>query len=316
MTGDSSSTTTNDIRRTESRARLMNPAPHPFTRRTMLGLTIATLVVALLWVLSVSAYSSEPAEVAAPAVEAPTGLQVVVRAVNFNQNTEMLTMRLDLTAVGDLVDARGILTTDIDLRVVDDNGVSMVDLKAGDPLTGEDIQFEMNGNVNQYPFDKYDGEFSLLAEKVAPDGTLTPLPLTVGSAHAKTGWHTRYTIVPASLTEAKVTIVAMHREPFIVAFGVMLGGLMLLVAIMAMAVGILCITNRRVSDPGMVGWLVGLLFALPFVRRIMPGDPPIGCLLDVAVFSWSLLLCVVAMLLALIAWLRQSRAAQQATDAS
>mgnify|MGYP003337102679 FL=1 len=159
-------------------------------------------------------------------------------------------------------------------------------------------------------------EFSLLAETVAPDGTLTPLPLTVGSAHAKTGWHTRYTIVPASLTEAKVTIVAMHREPFIVAFAIMLGALMLLVAIMAMAVGFLCITNRRASDPGMVGWLVGLLFALPFVRRIMPGDPPIGCLLDVAVFSWSLLLCVVAMLLALIAWLRQSRAAQQATDAS
>ena len=93
-------------------------------------------------------------------------------------------------------------------------------------------------------------------------------------------------------------------------------GAICLVAIMAMAVGILCITNRRVSDPGMVGWLVGLLFALPFVRRIMPGDPPIGCLLDVAVFSWSLLLCVVAMLLALIAWLRQSRAAQQATNAS
>jgi len=296
--------------------RLINPGPHPLNKRTLVGVLVGIVVFAVLWVLSVSASSAEPAEVPAPAITAKTGLQAVVRAVNFNQNTEMLTMRLDLTAVGDLVDSRGILTTDVDLRVVDDNGVTMIDLKAGDPLTGDDIQFEMNGNVNQYPFDKYDGEFSLLAETVAPDGTLTPLPLTVGSAHAKTGWHTRYTIVPASLTEAKVTIVAMHREPFIVAFAIMLGALMLLVAIMAMAVGFLCITNRRASDPGMVGWLVGLLFPLPFVRRIMPGDPPIGCLLDVAVFSWSLLLCVVAMLLALIAWLRQSRAAQQADSAS
>ena len=167
MTGD----TTTDTNRASARERLINPGPHPLNKRTMIGLLAGIVVFGVLWVLSVSAYSAEPAEVAAPAINAKTGLQAVVRAVNFNQNTEMLTMRLDLTAVGDLVDSRGILTTDVDLRVVDDNGVNMIDLKAGDPLTGDDIQFEMNGNVNQYPFDKYDGEFSLLAETVAPAQT-------------------------------------------------------------------------------------------------------------------------------------------------
>jgi uncharacterized membrane protein YhaH (DUF805 family) len=307
---------TREARKAAARARLLDPRPHPLSRRTLVGMAIAALVVALLWVLSVSAYSSEPAEVAPAPITGKSGLQVVVRAVNFNPSTEMLTMRLNFKAAGDLVDARGILTTDVDLRVVDDNGVNMIDLKAGDPLTGEDISFEMNGAVNNYPFDKYDGDFSLLAEKVGSDGSLTPLPLTVGSAHAKTGWHTRYTVVPASETEAKVTIVAMHREPFIEAFAVLLAILMLLVAAMAVAVGVLLITNRRASDPNMVGWLVGLLFALPFVRRIMPGDPPIGCLLDVAVFAWALLLCVIAMLLALAAWLRQSRAAQQSSESA
>ena len=111
MTGDTT------IDRASAPNRLINPGPHPLNKRTLVGLLIGIVVFAVLWVLSVSAYSAEPAEVPAPAITAKTGLQAVVRAVNFNQNTEMLTMRLDFTAVGDLVDSRGILTTDVDLRV-------------------------------------------------------------------------------------------------------------------------------------------------------------------------------------------------------
>jgi hypothetical protein len=40
----------------------------------------------------------------------------------------------------------------------------------------------------------------------------------------------------------------------------------------------------------------------------MPGDPPIGCSLDVKVFVWAIIFCAFSIVLAMIAWLQQSAA--------
>lgn len=298
-------------RQKSSGASLANPGPHKTSFGFWLVLTLLAALIAGLWSVSVSMFSEQPAEIK-PAAVSSQGLQATVRASSFTANTGMLTVRVKFNPTPDLLDARGLLNEAVDIRVVDDEGVHLVQFDAGDPLSAEEISLQMDGDVNNYPYDTYQGSFSFLAETVSSTGELVPLTLAIGAEHAETGWFTKYEINREATDEAKVTVVSMDREPFQIGFALILGALMLLLTLMAVFVGILVITNRRESDPGVVGWLVGIVFALPFVRLIMPGDPPLGCLLDVEMFSWSMLLSVIAATLAMIAWVRQSAAKAKA----
>jgi len=297
-------------RKSKGKGRLSDPGPHKTTWKFWMTLTLLTAMLAGLWVTSVQMFSEQPQEIKPSAVVA-NSLQATVRASVFSANTGMLTLRIKFTPTNDLLNSRGLLNEAVDVRVVDDEGVHLVQFEAGDPLSAEEISLQMDGDVNNYPYDTYKGNFSLLAETVSASGKLTPLTLAMGAEHAETGWFTKYKIQREASDEAKVTLVSMNREPFQVGFALILGALMLLLTLMAVCVGILVITNRRVSDPGVVGWLVGIVFALPFVRLIMPGDPPLGCLLDVEMFSWSMLLSVIAAALSMVAWIRQSAAVSQ-----
>lgn len=302
--------TQNSSRPSKGKGRLGDPGPHKTTWKFWVTLTTLAALLAVLWVTSVQLFSEQPEEIKPAAVNS-SSLQATVRASVFSASTGMLTVRIKLQATPDLLNSRGLLNEAIDVRVVDDEGVHLVQFESGDPLTAEEISLQMDGDVNNYPYDTYKGNFSLLAESVSASGKLTPLTLAMGAEHAETGWFTKYKIQREASDEAKVTVVSMNREPFQIGFALILGALMLLLTLMAVYVGILVITNRRVSDPGVVGWLVGIVFALPFVRLIMPGDPPLGCLLDVEMFAWSMLLSVIAAALAMVAWIRQSAAASQ-----
>jgi hypothetical protein len=290
---------------------LANPGPRKTTLKFWLVISVLAVLIAGLWSQSVRMFSEQPAEIK-PAAVSGQAVQATVRASSFTASTGMLTVRVKFNATTDLLDNRGLLNEAIDVRVVDDEGVHLVQFEAGDPLSAEEISLQMDGDVNNYPYDTYQGSFSLLAETVSSTGELTPLTLAIGAEHAETGWFTKYEINREASDEAKITVVSMNREPFQIGFALILGALMLLLTLMAVFVGVLVITNRRESDPGVVGWLVGIVFALPFVRLIMPGDPPLGCLLDVEMFSWSMLLSVIAATLAMIAWVRQSAAKAKA----
>lgn len=277
-------------------------------RRSYALAALVVLVGVALWGLSLATYSAEPAQIEPAPIAAGKGVQATVQATTFDQSTLLLTIRLKLRGVGGLVDERGLLRSDLDLRVVDDEGVQKVSLTKGDPLESQEIAVEMDGSVGGYPFDRYTADFSFMVEEPRPDDTLAVIPLSIGTAKAETGWYTDYRIDSTSGPEAKITVVNMQREAFIISFAILLVALMLLLAGMSIAVGVLCVTNRRESDAGILGWQVAFLFALPFVRQVLPGNPPIGCLLDEAVFAWAMLLCVVAVLLSLVAWIRQSHA--------
>jgi hypothetical protein len=54
----------------------------------------------------------------------------------------------------------------------------------------------------------------------------------------------------------------------------------------------------------MAGWFAALLFALVPLRTNMPGAPPIGAWLDVAIFYWVELALLIAMAVFIGSWLR------------
>lgn len=288
---------------------LQAPGAHRLTRRDWIGIVAAIASFAVIWLLSMSTYTDQPPNITPSAITSSEGLQIIARANNFISSSENLSLKLSFKGLGDLVDARHQLNSDVKVRVSNNQSAQILKFAQDDPLSSREITMEVDGNPDRYPFDNYTGAFNITAEKKSSDGTYQPLALTVGTNRAETGWYTQYDVTPVATDEVTVAITTMKREKFHLSFAIMLATLLLLLSIITIVVGFLCITNRRKSEPSIISWLGGLLIAMPFARRMMPGDPPLGCLLDVGMFSWALLLGILSIALAMIAWLRQSRAA-------
>jgi hypothetical protein len=87
-------------------------------------------------------FSEQPAEIK-PAAVSVQAVQATVRASSFTASTGMLTVRVKFNATTDLLDNRGLLNEAIDVRVVDDEGVHLVQFEAGDPPLGCLLDVEM-----------------------------------------------------------------------------------------------------------------------------------------------------------------------------
>lgn len=70
--------------------------------------------------------------------------------------------------------------------------------------------------------------------------------------------------------------ITTSRSTFITWFAWAILALIAVLPVLGLAVAWLFITNRRVSYLEYLGWFIGLVLALPFLRRVLPGDPPLG----------------------------------------
>lgn len=287
---------------------LKSPGPHKLSGKQLGGIIVSLVLFAGLWLGALSTYSDQPAGLTAAPISAAEGLQITARASYFNSTTEDLGILLQMRPFGGLTDSKGLLLDNITLRIVDDQNTQVIRLVKGDPISAKSISLQLDGDISSYPFDKYSGQFAIDAEKVTATGSSQPLELSIGTKRAETGWFTPFAIKKIALNETKIEISEMHRERFHIMFAIMMTLLLLLLASISVVVGFLCITNRRASEPSLISWLGGIMIAMTLTRRLMPGDPPLGCALDVQLFSWALVFGISAIALAMVAWVRQSRA--------
>jgi Domain of unknown function (DUF4436) len=291
---------------------LKAPGPHKLSGKQWGGVAIALTIFAGLWLAAMNSYSDQPTVVTAAPITAQDGLQITARASSFNTTTEDLGVLLQIRAQGGLTDERGLLLENINLRIVDDQNTQVIRLVKGDPISAKSLDLQLDGDIFAYPFDKYSGQFAIDAEKVSADGSSQPLEISVGTKRAETGWYTPFKLNQIAPNEIQIAIPSMHRERFHIMFAIMMTLLLLLLASISVIVGFLCITNRRASEPSLISWLGGIMIAMTLTRRLMPGDPPLGCALDVQLFSWALIFGITAIALAMVAWVRQSRAKLEA----
>ncbi|NBU31557.1 MAG: DUF4436 domain-containing protein [Actinobacteria bacterium] len=287
---------------------LKSPGPHKLSGKQWGGIFAASIIFVGLWLAALSTYSDQPKGLTAAPIAGSEGLQITTRASTFNSTTEDLGVLLYLRAIGGLTDSRGLLLDNISIRIVDDENTQVIRLVKGDPISSKSISLQLEGDISAYPFDKYSGQFAIDVQKVAANGVSQPLEISVGTKRAETGWYTPFEISKIASNEARVSISSMHRERFHIMFAIMMTLLLLLLATISVVVGFLCITNRRASEPSLISWLGGIMIAMTLTRRLMPGDPPLGCALDVQLFSWALIFGISAIALAMVSWIRQSRA--------
>ncbi len=64
--------------------------------------------------------------------------------------------------------------------------------------------------------------------------------------------------------------------------------------------------GKRPNTFGMAGWLTGLLFAMPALRALLPGAPPLGSWIDILVFFWVEIATMISLATFVLFWVRQA----------
>lgn len=291
------------------RARRGAPAPRPLSGRGAVVVVVILIAVSAVWGLLLFRYSNQPAgtDQAAPPVR--NGITAIIEPMEFRAIDDKMVANLQLTANGDLVDSRGILQDSVVVTLRTDVSSREFVFERGKRLETEEVVLSVVGNIQDYPGDTYRGTLNISADRVgrAVDGSAaaTGLPVAVGVVSSIDGWTT--TITPPA-TAALDPGIAIHTEraSFSVRFAWAILALITVLPILGLAVAWLFVTNRRVAYLEYLSWFIGLVLALPFLRRVLPGDPPLGCRVDVTVFFWCLVGAMVSMVLAVTAWYLQS----------
>src|SRR6202040_571210 len=80
------------------------------------------------------------------------------------------------------------------------------------------------------------------------------------------------------------------------------GAIILLLGFCAVVMGVLTFINVRPPETGLIGSLAAFAFALPVLRGILPGSPPLGVTADMWVFLWAEMVNVLALALVVFKW--------------
>lgn len=159
----------------------------------------------------------------------------------------------------------------------------------GDPITvakgqtGTDTPrtFAVNGIVTDYPFDRY---HSLMTFAARADGASVPVAVTISSADPFfRNTPSADSITTDPLAEVDIDLTATRSTPTLV-FAVFVMVLMLGLAAAAVTASYYILRWRRgLLFPG-CSMMAAILFALIPLRNAVPGDPPIGSVIDFASF--------------------------------
>ncbi len=196
----------------------------------------------------------------------------------------------------------GRLTADISVEL--DTGASVLThtFKKGDAPAAWSVNVPVQyGDALEYPFDQHGGEFFF---KVKREGA-SPLA-RVELDKVLHGFSASATVeATGDKTQVGLTY-AFSRSPAIIFLALMAVTSLTMVVLSALNVAKHVALNGRKVEFGMLVWIAALLFVIPAVRNSLPGSPPLGSLVDIALFFWLHILSVGALLTVVYKWTKQT----------
>ena len=151
-------------------------------------------------------------------------------------------------------------------------------IKAGDPAPDIDQRVSIDGAVTDYPFDRYTGRLEVHAYNA--DGADLPLALTVVNTDPFFGISTK----ADTSTGGAVVNLGVYRSMPTLIFAVFVMVLMLGLALGAVVAAFYMLHWRRGLIFPACSMMAAILFALIPLRNAVPGNPPIGSIIDFGSF--------------------------------
>lgn len=278
-------------------------------------LRIAGVVVFLAaYVASIVLYAnsgaSHPSEVIEKSPEAG-GTTVTVDAEDMQSGNGLLVVNYTVSPGPELLDPATHTLKD-DLSVLVTSGVSANKrswAKGALPDVFR-VSLPLTGEVANWPLDRYEsGPITATLLFGAAQRPLTPNVIMVDRL---LGWH----IDAAHDNPADPFApyrVQLRRSASTVAFGVLILGVLIALAGVALFVAMQTALDRRKFQPPMTTWYAAMLFAVMPLRNALPEAPPFGSWIDVTIVIWVVVVLVISMILYISCWWRHLRPEQPAT---
>jgi uncharacterized protein DUF4436 len=159
-----------------------------------------------------------------------------------------------------------------------------------------------DGESSKYPFDSYHG--FLIANTRTTDGKAVPTLLVV--SNQADGW----TVSKSLIAQGKALGWDMHlsRASDAQLYAVFIMALMWALALAGVVMAVILIRNpKREISVDVLVYLAALLFALPLIRTLLPGNPGLGVLADFAVYFWVEAVVGVTLVVLLFVWIERNR---------
>lgn len=229
-------------------------------------------------------------------INSPDRVDINVWITKVDPASATMTVTIDVTGPsGSLADAQGFFLDDANLYTLTSLQNMTVQLKKGDYSPVVEQRFALNGLVTDYPFDRYS---SLLEYHVVggPDTTELPVALTLYSTDP-------FFAIDSSATATQDGGVGialnLRRSTPTVVYGTFVMVLMLGLAVAAITAAYYILKWRKGLLFPACSMMAAMLFALVPLRNAVPGNPPIGSVIDFGSFfiaaitiSVSLVTCV------------------------
>lgn len=217
-----------------------------------------------------------------------------------------LTVRLDCVARGTLAAADGTLARPVQIYVNSVTGKVEHRFQKGEVLAPIEFVTGLSGSTFSYPNDRYEAYLEVVANTLEGHGW-RPVSLsleghvTAGGCGFKVTKGVSRGVVESRQGQGRVFLELVRSEP-VKAYAGMVLTLQWLLALSAVSVAVRVLIFGRDPELAMFTWLTAMLFALPPLRNVMVGVPPIGiyvdflgflccqgivgCSLAAVVFSW------------------------------
>nr|WP_294521354.1 DUF4436 family protein [uncultured Rhodopila sp.] len=244
------------------------------------------------------------------AAGAPGGtLQVYLEILSFDPVRDALEARLDFATSSSPLGSRfaGVAGRDTAVEIADGESDREILLRHGEPMASVSATINIRGgSIDAYPFDHYRAGLSI-AGYADPDSA-QPVPLRVVVWDRLANWDIEMVKAEKPLMPAGIDLkIDVRRPDQIRFFAVTLYIAMGLMGCMGIAIGVLLSLGVRRMDTTLAAVLSAMVFALPSMRNILPGAPPLGVRADSIVFLWAEVAVVIGLVLVVTAWGRGDR---------
>ncbi|MHA7651763.1 DUF4436 domain-containing protein [Mycobacterium sp. ML4] len=163
------------------------------------------------------------------------------------------------------------------------------------------VSVTLTGDVADWPFDSY--QSGPLAMQLFSGAALTPEPTHATLVDRLLGWKIEVNRLGAGNERAPYRL-NLYRSPSTAAFAVVILGVLVALAVLALFVAVQTFRDRRRFQPPMTTWYAAMLFAVMPLRGALPDSPPFGAWIDVTVVLWVVVVLVISLTLYIACWWR------------
>jgi hypothetical protein len=174
---------------------------------------------------------------------------------------------------------------DVLIDVSDGDTEQRIRLRNGELMQALDFPADLDGSVGSYPVDRYSTALYLRAYEGQRADAARVIPLHVTIWEGLDDWQA--TATERADNPGAYIALSVRRATPIVFFGLVIYLVMALIASSSLVIGSLVFLRRRKVEATLTGALAAMLFALPAMREVLPGAPPLGVAADILVFLWA-----------------------------